>query len=514
MALFFMMGLFEAALGIVQYLVLNQRARGTFFNPDFFGEYLAIIFCILLGRCFDQYKNKGYQWLNWTVLFLLGIGIFLSQSRGVALAWSVGISIVLWKRFRYGVMCVWLALLFLFVVISNPLQYRILKDYKTDPYSFSRIEMWKEAVHIIKDHPLGIGLEMYPLISPQYAFPIKGPIQQYGKVAESPHNDYLRLFAETGLPGGVFFVFVIFLFYFKWVDYQDKSFMNDGILGGTIIFFVHAMVDSNFHEPALVITMLILSSFLMKKNLFQVVPAGKIKIVKKPVLYPVLSISFILMSIVIIKPAVGWYYYSGGYDLLKNHQNAAAIIHYQKAVFLENKNARYHNALANAYFNKYEQTNYYGWVFRALKELNAAIDLNPVDGTYFKLKGAIYKTLAVRESQPDHIEELYNKAFTNYQEALKLLSYDASIYVELGEIHEYYHSLKDAGQAYDQAIMLEPNYSMAKERKIELLLKEGRKEEAIKSYQKLAETYRQLNNINNRLISESEKQFIHFNKEK
>jgi O-antigen ligase len=545
------MGLFEAIVGFVQYFVFHQRARGTFFNPDFFGEYLAIIFCIALGLILEDGRKRSViasetkQTLSfpqreiasplarndiggelprplWALamtnrlvgilsLLLLATGIFLSQSRGSALAWFAGISVVLWKRFRFRIVYAWLTFFLLFLIIPNPLQHRFLHDYREDPYSLSRFDMWKEAIHIIRDRPMGIGLEMFPLISPQYAFPINSRLQHYSKVAESPHNEYLRLFSELGIIGGFFFLGAIVFFYLKWIDKKDQSFTYFGIVGGVVIFFVHAMVDSNFHEPALVTTVIILSTFLVDRNLFQFTDFRKLRGIKKIIFYPVCIAVFIVLGVMVVKPAMGLYFYSKGYVQIKNHREDTAQTNHKRAIFWERQNARYHNALANVYYNFFQKTNYYGWIFKALEELNVAIKLNSMDGNYYKLKGAIYKTLAVRESQLEHIEELYGKAFTNYKEALKLLPYDVSIYVELGEIHEHYQRINDAGNVYNRAVILEPNYLLAREKKVELLLKTGKQEEALKDYQELVSVY---NQIKSRAVTDSDKAFIYFNQEK
>jgi tetratricopeptide (TPR) repeat protein len=405
-------------------------------------------------------------------------------------------------------------MIFIFlVVVPNPLQRRILTDYQVDPYSLSRIEMWKEAVVIIRDHPLGIGFEMYPLISPQYAFPIKGTIQQYNKIAESPHNEYLRLFAETGIAGGIFFISAIALFYLKWIDSKNKSFLHDGMLAGTVIFFVHALVDSNFHEPALVITVITLSTLVLDKRLFYSSSHAS-PVTPHPSRFTVylLLITFcLLLAFLIIKPAIGWFYYDKGYEQMKQHQYQQAVGNIQTALLLENQNARYHNALANVYFNLFVETHDNDWVIQSLDELDSALELNPIDGNYYKIKGKVYKTLAMRVEKKEHLDKLYGEAFTNYQNALKLLPYDASIYLELAEIHTYFRRYGDAETAYNRSITLEPNYLLAREKKIELLLKTGKKEEADKEYQKLIFVY---DNLKNRVLADSEKKFIDFNQKK
>lgn len=517
------MGLFEAIAGSVQYFVFHQRARGTFFNPDFYGEYLAIIFSVQLGRFFDNIPlplwegARGrvkdlFRWLDLSMLLLLAMGILLSQSRGAALAWSVGVSVVLWKRYRYKIVYAWLILFLLFLIVPNPLQHRFLHDYREDPYSLSRFDMWKEAIHIIKDHPEGIGLEMYPLISPQYAFSIDSNIKHYSKIAESPHDDYLRLFSEFGVVGGIFFVGSMGIFYLKWTDNKNRSFTHYGILGATLVFFVHALVDSNFHEPALVITVIILSTLLLDKRLFHL-SFNASPLTPHPsrfIFYFFLFTFSFLLVYLIIKPPIAWFYYSKGYNQTKNPQEEAAQPKLKKAIFWESQNARYHNALANSYFNIFQKTNYYGWVFKALEELNQALSLNPIDGIYFKLKGEIYSALAVREIRPEHIEELYGKAFTNYNEALKLLPYDVTLYVALGLVEESSGKTEDAIQHYSQAVLIEPNYLIAREKKIEMLLRLGKKEEALKNYQELVSLY---NQIKGRAVTDPDKAFIYFNEE-
>jgi O-antigen ligase len=505
-------GLFETIVGIVQYSVFHLRATGTFFNPDFLGEYLAIIFCVVLGRSFDGFKNKVFQWLYGGGLLFLATGIVLSQSRGAALAWSVGMSVILWRRYRYKIVFAWLLLLLLFTVIPNPLQYRFLNDYREDSYSLSRLDMWKEAIHIIKDYPAGIGLEMYPLISSQYVFPIKTGIKHYSKIAESPHNEYLRLFSELGIAGGIFFVGVISLFYLKWTDKKNQSFTYAGIMGGTIIFLVHALTDSNFHEPALVITAIILSTLLLDKGLFNL-PTNASFHSPHPSRFTFFSLLIpfsILLGILIIRPAIGWFYYDKGYKQLKENHYLKGIENFQTALFWEGENARYHSALANSYFNLFSEKNNDEWVIKSLDELGSALELNPEDGKFYKIKGDIYKNLSMRVQKKENLKKLYDEAFTNYKIALKLLPYDASIYLETGGFYSFFERFSEAESAYNQAITLEPNYFLAREKKIELLLKNEKREEALKEYQSLLSAYDQ---IRSRAVTDWDKSFIYFNQD-
>jgi O-antigen ligase len=531
------MGLFESIYGIGQFLLFNQRSRGTFFNPDFFGEYLAIIFCLALGllmECWpgkkvssagvNDFGTKKCEALRTTLasagthrlagvvyLIILGLGIICSQSRGGALSWFMGANVPLFKRFKGRVLYIWIVLFLVFISFPNPLQHRFLNDFRQDPYSLSRLEMWKGAVSMIKDHPTGIGLEMYPLISPQYAFETRFGLQRYSKVAESPHNEYLRLFSEIGIFGALFFVGGIAICFLRCFDKKDRPLSDYGKIGGMIIFFIHALVDANFHEPGLVIAVLVVSTSLFRADLFKFVQFTKSGMFKKEIYYLAAMGVFISLGILIVKPALAWHFYSKGYAQLKNDQDDAAQFNYRMAILFEDKNARYHSALAHAYFNRFASKRDYHWVFRALDELNYAVGLNPIDGNYFRLKGEVYQALAAREHLQKDIQELLNEAFTNYQAALKLLPYDASLCVALGQVGEALGKMEDAGKLYDRAILLEPDYLLAREKKIENLLSSGKKEEARKNYQELILVYDRDKKV---AVSDSDKAFIYFDREK
>jgi O-antigen ligase len=77
--------------------------------------------------------------------------------------------------------------------------------------AYSRLTMAKTALAIIKDHPLvGVGLNNYSLVSPQYGGTVIG--QQY-----IVHNAYLLIAAETGLVGlTAFLVFLAILLVQAW----------------------------------------------------------------------------------------------------------------------------------------------------------------------------------------------------------------------------------------------------------------------------------------------------------
>jgi O-antigen ligase len=49
------------------------------------------------------------------------------------------------------------------------------------------------------EYPFGLGLGLYQYAYPHYAFPVEGQIARYGRVAQTPHNEYLQMGVELGV---------------------------------------------------------------------------------------------------------------------------------------------------------------------------------------------------------------------------------------------------------------------------------------------------------------------------
>lgn len=152
-------------------------------------------------------------------LFSLSIlnlaGVFVSESKAAFIGTVIFtfLAILLKKKKK------WLPFLIVFVILTfaipNPIRTMFYLWVKKDPYPLNRIDIWQMSLRILKDHPLtGVGLDNFSEVSGRYNFKqTKGPAN-YFKVPLRPHNDYLKLAAETGLPG-LIIVLVLFFFLVK-----------------------------------------------------------------------------------------------------------------------------------------------------------------------------------------------------------------------------------------------------------------------------------------------------------
>ena len=204
------MGLCEGILGIVQYVWLGEaRAKGTFFNPNFFATYEVVTLALTFGLLSYQklndfnWRDKAFLWCTSAIAF---IAFVMAQSRGAVLAFFI--MALFLGIYRFGKLSLVFLLMLVLVgsVVPNPIKQRVFDVSEHDPYAYTRFEIWENSLHRIADHPWGVGLGMYKYLSFQYRFPIENSIVQYGKRAESAHNEYLQIAVELGVGGLALFL--------------------------------------------------------------------------------------------------------------------------------------------------------------------------------------------------------------------------------------------------------------------------------------------------------------------
>jgi putative inorganic carbon (hco3(-)) transporter len=71
-----------------------------------------------------------------------------------------------------------------------------------DRSATSRIELWKGAINLVRDYPMGVGGGGYEALSPIYASEVVQDFENERTV----HNTYLLAASEWGLPGLMFFI--------------------------------------------------------------------------------------------------------------------------------------------------------------------------------------------------------------------------------------------------------------------------------------------------------------------
>ena len=469
------MGLCEGVLGIVQYVWLGEaRAKGTFFNPNFFATYEVVTLALTFGLLSYQklndlnWTNKAFLWCSSVITFLAFV---LAQSRGALLAFFIMVLFI--GLYRFGKM----ALVFLLVlvlagfVLPNPIKQRVLDVSAHDPYAYTRFEIWENSLHRIVDHPWGTGLGMYKYLSFQYRFPIENSIVQYGKRAESAHNEYLQIAVELGVGGLA--IFLIGIGVWGW---RAKEVLNDvlpswqkgtvvGLSGGVLAILMHAAVDSVFHEPSLVVLLILCGSLVlvMKRiNSPDRVPIWNIPFPYHPARVAVVGILAAVSAFIIIQPAAAWFAHEQGNVASRSGEGDRAWEWHHRAILVDPGTTAYHDAVARMNVMRFHDSGDPQSLIQAVEELAICQKLNPLDGRIPFRLGMVYLLLAERARSEEQRSNLIARAVTSYEEAIKVDPFSPFNYLELAKIRWRQKQGENAQTLLMKAITYEPSFLPAR----------------------------------------------------
>jgi O-antigen ligase len=132
--------------------------------------------------------------------------------------------------------------------------------------SGSRMDIWRDTLTVIYDHPLGVGLGNY-----ENVFQVYNRSLTLDKTVTHAHNDYLQVLTETGWVG--FFALLGSFFTFlgkrarriKKIDNRRdplRFFLAVGAFSGLISISVHSLFDFNLQIPANSVYFVVLMAIL------------------------------------------------------------------------------------------------------------------------------------------------------------------------------------------------------------------------------------------------------------
>jgi O-antigen ligase len=167
-----------------------------------YGEFLAIEICAALMLLFDE-SGRSRRPLLFFCLLLMIISLFLSLNRGtwISLTAACLFAFALFRK-TVGLRQVMIVFLVLGICFSGIILRRFdelgQKGDWSDKNTFAgRVRYWQAALPLVLEHPLvGLGIGTSTLVSRHYL--------NAGNA--DPHNDYLRMALETGIPGAVFYL--------------------------------------------------------------------------------------------------------------------------------------------------------------------------------------------------------------------------------------------------------------------------------------------------------------------
>ncbi|MEA1963572.1 MAG: O-antigen ligase family protein [Candidatus Aerophobetes bacterium] len=254
---------------------LSGRTRlfSTFGNPNYLSGHLAA--CLPLAFAFFCLSKK--RLLSGIPILVLYAGVLITNIGGCIALFGGGIFILLTlliyeknflKRNRSSLLYLILALIIVTAIYSthnplNPKEKNVVAEgasYTSFEYGSTqqRFLIWLSTYQMIKEHPfLGSGVGTFRIHYPSAQGKVlsreknRRYISQANKSINA-HNDYLHIWAETGIIGLIFFIWIIAVFYKKTFFYlkkakKEEKFFLIGFAAGGVAILIHALFSFPFH---------------------------------------------------------------------------------------------------------------------------------------------------------------------------------------------------------------------------------------------------------------------------
>lgn len=178
--------------GVIRYretygAILNERAIGTWIDPNAFGGFLLMVGAVTAPQVFSERPVLNRR-LAAAILGLIGIAIFLTDSRGAMLSVSVAFAFI--AAMRYRKLLLVMALVGV-IALFLPFTQRTIEKFEAgirgeDVETQMRFGEYRDALRLIERHPvIGVGFSGTP------------EIDLYLGVA----NTYLTVASNAGLLG-------------------------------------------------------------------------------------------------------------------------------------------------------------------------------------------------------------------------------------------------------------------------------------------------------------------------
>ena len=490
------MGSLEGLLGIVQYGWMGEaRAKGTFFNPNFFAMYEAVTVVLALSLL------SSMKWADhgWQEKCLLGAALSVSmpafvmaQSRGAFFAFLVALLFLgLCRSWKLAVLLPLVVVLGV-ITLPNPIKERALAVSDQDPYAYTRLEIWKSSLDRIADHPFGTGLGTYKYLSFKYRFPIEGEIVRYEKRAESAHNEYLQMAVELGVGGLALFLVGIGVWGWEVKGTLQGEGLSSwergavvGLSGGALAILVHASVDSVFHEPALVILLILCGSLVLvlkRLNSPTRTPTWNIPFPYHPARLALVVLLGAASVFLTIQPAAAWFAYQQGNTASQSGQRERAWEWYRRATFIDPGTTAYRDAVARMNVTQFYASGDPQWLLQAVEENEICQELNPLDGRIPSRLGMLYLLLAERTMSNEQRGELIARAVKSYEGAIKADPFSPFNYQDLGKIMWRQGQYEEAQVLLKKAVSHEPNFLPARVLLAKLAAQVGKNDIALSQY--------------------------------
>jgi tetratricopeptide (TPR) repeat protein len=219
--------------------------------------------------------------------------------------------------------------------------------------------------------------------------------------------------------------------------------------------FTHAAVDSVWHEPTLVLLIVLFVGMILvlKRLRAGEPPTIMIPFPYHPARVVLVGVLAILSALLVIRPAAAWYAFAEGQRELAAGRPDQARDRYAWAARIDPGTSAYHDATALAEVSLYRQSGERRRLQGAISEEQIGLELNPLDGRLANRLGELCVLLAEHtDTDVRQKQALLEQAAAYYEQAIQLDPYSPFNYVELGRLRLAQGRLGEAQAWFRQAI--------------------------------------------------------------
>ena len=393
---------------------LLGKSTGVMLNVgNHFAGYMVIIIPLAVGVSF-VIKDEGKRMLLIFAGIVMAASMAFSLIAGAMLAFLlslilIALQFIRWKSTRKRALILGIVVLCSVLIIlwfgHTPVleEFLTVTNLKTGSPA-GRLSLWKSSLAIFADNPVtGTGLSTFDYIYPNYRLP-----DIIGRAVYA-HSDWLQLLTEMGVIGIVivlagaviFFISILKRFH---LGNLDDDWMKGLIVGGLSSVgagLAHALVEFNFHIPAIsVLFAIIVATTFLASSGFKSESKSSIQI-SIPILTRINGFVCLLLivgfaSVSIIRPCVADSHYKDGAKFESDLRWDEAAGKYRSASRLSQRNSEYFYALANVYSRRVKLTKdgeiHGEWYRLALDACHRAVELCPKNGNHHLLLASLHES--------------------------------------------------------------------------------------------------------------------------
>jgi len=328
---------------------------------------------------------------------------------------------------------------------------------------------------------------MFKYHSPRYKFPVEGVMAgRYEKEARTAHNEYLHLSVEMS-PAAVLFLLIALgllvrtAFTVEWASRPGLPAMS--LAAGLVAVALHALFDSNLHEPAIAVLAAVLSGLLVTELSRQ----GKPMLVElQPGPWARRFLAGLFTGLLLLG-VPGYAYLAWSSDhwvrALKEQDYNRELVLLDRAARHSFGNYQPYSHLALAKLRQYYYTRNARRLDDALKAAEQAEHLNPVSSRPPALKGRVFLELFKGSGEATFLDY----ADSALGRAAGLAPYDIDLVLARAEVSRHRGQLELESEQLASALALEPYDLGARLRLCRSLLSQGRAEEAREQWREFHE---------------------------